>query len=137
LPKIAGLIRSGAILNTKFEIFEAHIPFLLQVFVDYNLYGMGYINLQKINFRSPIPKYSLKNIRSHQTLEFEQFNNLESEYTNSIPVLRRLWIESNTPKELISSLKRQTTCQLEVDALMEGSIFLFYFILKFYRYIKL
>lgn len=66
--RIANLLRSGAILGTPFypcEVFfvskcnyikKAHIPFLLQLFIDYNLFGMGFINLSKVSFRNPVPR---------------------------------------------------------------------------------
>ncbi|KAH3761918.1 DNA polymerase zeta catalytic subunit [Pelomyxa schiedti] len=41
VTRIVALLRSGAIMQTKFAVYEAHIPFSLQIFVDYNLFGMG------------------------------------------------------------------------------------------------
>lgn len=45
------LVQSGAILGRKFQPHESHIPYLLQVKVDFNLYGMGFMRLEKVLFR--------------------------------------------------------------------------------------
>ncbi|CAF1556139.1 unnamed protein product, partial [Rotaria sordida] len=34
---------AGAVMNQKFQPHEAHVPFNLQFFIDYNLYGMNFI----------------------------------------------------------------------------------------------
>jgi hypothetical protein len=38
-----------------FHCYEAHIPYTMQVFKDYNLAGMSYIHLSRIRLRSPLP----------------------------------------------------------------------------------
>ena len=38
-------------MNKSFQPHEAHIPYLLQLFIDYNLYGMNLINLGAVKFR--------------------------------------------------------------------------------------
>ncbi|KAK9458983.1 uncharacterized protein V1516DRAFT_681707 [Lipomyces oligophaga] len=55
MGRLAELLRGGSILNTVFEIFEAHIPYVLQFLIDFNLYGCGWMNLSKVRFRSPVP----------------------------------------------------------------------------------
>eukprot|EP00850_Spirogloea_muscicola_P022205 SM000282S10608 [mRNA] locus=s282:114607:126097:- [translate_table: standard] len=55
VKRIATILQSGAILNRKFQPYEAHFPFLLQLLVDYNLQGMAHVNLSKVNFRPPLP----------------------------------------------------------------------------------
>lgn len=42
-------------MNKNFQPHEAHIPFLLQLFIDYNLYGMNLINLGAVKFRRRPP----------------------------------------------------------------------------------
>jgi hypothetical protein len=58
--KVVGMLQSGAILGTAFQPFEAHIPFLLQFFVDHNVVGMGYLHLSNghdsLRFRGPLPE---------------------------------------------------------------------------------
>ncbi|KAI1320530.1 DNA polymerase zeta [Mortierella claussenii] len=53
--RIVELMRSGAIMGTKFQPFEAHIPFKLQFFIDYNLYGMGWLELEEGLLRNDVP----------------------------------------------------------------------------------
>jgi DNA polymerase zeta len=45
------LFQSGAILNKIYQPHEAHVPFILQFMIDYNLYGMNLVNLENVKFR--------------------------------------------------------------------------------------
>jgi len=47
-------MRSGAIMGTHFQPFEAHVPFKLQFCIDFNLYGMGWIELEGALLRNNI-----------------------------------------------------------------------------------
>lgn len=51
LCRVCELLQGGAVMNKSFQPHEAHIPFLLQLFIDYNLYGMNMINLAAVKFR--------------------------------------------------------------------------------------
>lgn len=42
-------------MQTNFQPYEAHIPFLLQFFVDFNLFGMEFVKFSKAKFRTPLP----------------------------------------------------------------------------------
>ncbi|GBG78283.1 hypothetical protein CBR_g26314 [Chara braunii] len=53
--RVASILQSGAVMDRKFQPYEAHIPYLLQIMIDYNVYGMGFIHLSKVKFRLPIP----------------------------------------------------------------------------------
>ncbi|KAF9173245.1 DNA polymerase zeta [Mortierella sp. AD011] len=53
--RIVDLMRSGAVMGTRFQPFESHIPFKLQFFIDYNLYGMGWLELEEALLRNEIP----------------------------------------------------------------------------------
>jgi DNA polymerase zeta len=37
------------------QVFEAHVPILLQFMLDFNLYGCNWIELAKCTFRTPLP----------------------------------------------------------------------------------
>lgn len=54
--RIVDLMRSGAIMGTRFQPFESHIPFRLQFFVDFNLYGMGWLELEEALLRHDVPR---------------------------------------------------------------------------------
>lgn len=49
--RVCELLQGGAIMNKSYQPHEAHIPYLLQLFIDYNLYGMNLINLAAVKFR--------------------------------------------------------------------------------------
>ncbi|KAK6522081.1 DNA polymerase zeta [Arthrobotrys megalospora] len=53
--RVSDLLRSGAILKKQFQPYEAHLQYIPQWMIDYNLYGCGYINCSKVYFRQPIP----------------------------------------------------------------------------------
>jgi DNA polymerase zeta len=45
------MFQSGAILNKMYQAHEAHIPYILQFMIDYNLYGMNLVNIENVKFR--------------------------------------------------------------------------------------
>ncbi|TMW55834.1 hypothetical protein Poli38472_008482 [Pythium oligandrum] len=49
------LLESGCIAERRFQPYEAHVPFLLQVFADYHIEGMNHIHLSHVKFRAPLP----------------------------------------------------------------------------------
>ncbi|KAF3941307.1 hypothetical protein ABW19_dt0201808 [Dactylella cylindrospora] len=55
MTRVSDLLRSGAILRKQFQPYEAHLQYIPQWMIDYNLYGCGYINCAKVYFRRPIP----------------------------------------------------------------------------------
>jgi DNA polymerase zeta len=34
-----------------YQPHEAHVPYILQFMIDYNLYGMSHVNLKNVKFR--------------------------------------------------------------------------------------
>lgn len=51
VKRVCELLCGGAVLNKVLQPHEGHIPFLLQVFIDYNLYGMNLLHLGALRFR--------------------------------------------------------------------------------------
>ncbi|XP_034253905.1 uncharacterized protein LOC117652853 [Thrips palmi] len=51
IKQAVNLLQNGAILNKVFQPHEAHIPFILQFFIDFNLYGMSFIDFQHVKYR--------------------------------------------------------------------------------------
>ncbi|RWS18035.1 hypothetical protein B4U79_01204, partial [Dinothrombium tinctorium] len=45
------LLSNGEILNSKIQPYEAHIPYILKFFIDYNLQGMNFIYVANVDFR--------------------------------------------------------------------------------------
>ncbi|KNC53096.1 uncharacterized protein AMSG_12260 [Thecamonas trahens ATCC 50062] len=54
LGAMVKLMREGLILGRVMQPYEAHVPYHLQFCIDYNLYGMGFLNADAVAFRSPI-----------------------------------------------------------------------------------
>ncbi|KAI0886227.1 uncharacterized protein GGS22DRAFT_199536 [Annulohypoxylon maeteangense] len=57
MTRLAELFQQGVIMKRKFQPHEVHLQYLLQFMTDYNLYGCGYIETQKVCFRAPVPRY--------------------------------------------------------------------------------
>lgn len=70
-------------LGKKVNLYEAHIPFLLQFMADYNLYGCGYLTTSTCYFRSPIA-----DMGSLSESQFQQLQNYLKLYIHSHNVLR-------------------------------------------------
>lgn len=49
---------SGSVLGLKLQPYEAHIPYLLQFKLDWNLYGMAHLVLRAVSFRRDPPPAS-------------------------------------------------------------------------------
>ncbi|GAA5923255.1 DNA-directed DNA polymerase [Sporobolomyces koalae] len=55
--RLSECLRSGAVLGTEFDVFEDHIPFLLQFMLDANLYGCGWVEVGECLLREGVPEY--------------------------------------------------------------------------------
>ncbi|XP_060046584.1 DNA polymerase zeta catalytic subunit isoform X2 [Erinaceus europaeus] len=108
VKRICELLQSGAIMNKFYQPHEAHIPYLLQLFIDYNLYGMNLINLAAVKFR----KARRKSDSLYATgLCKDRFPG------NSLASSLFRWEEDEIPSSLIlEGVEPQSTCELEVDA---------------------
>lgn len=47
--------QNGGVAGRRWQPFEAHIPFMLQLKIDFNLAGMGFLRLARAHFRAPLP----------------------------------------------------------------------------------
>jgi DNA polymerase zeta len=62
VSKTVELLQKG-ILSHPIQCYEQHIPYLHQFFIDYNLYGMDYIELDHFQCRWPVPvEFELENL---------------------------------------------------------------------------
>lgn len=108
VKRICELLQSGAIMNKFYQPHEAHIPYLLQLFIDYNLYGMNLINLAAVKFR----KARRKGDASHATGLFKP----QLSGNSPAGTLFR-WEEDEIPSSLLlEGVEPLSTCELEVDA---------------------
>ncbi|XP_006839989.1 PREDICTED: DNA polymerase zeta catalytic subunit [Chrysochloris asiatica] len=108
VKRICELLQSGAIMNKFYQPHEAHIPYLLQLFIDYNLYGMNLINLAAVKFR----KARRKSDTIHATGSCK-----DPLPGSSLSGSLFRWEEGEIPSSLIlEGVEPQSTCELEVDA---------------------
>ena len=79
--------------TTTFHCYEAHIPYTMQLFKDYNLAGLAYIHVRNGTFRTPLP------------------TRLRRPDPN-VP-LDELFLASNTTT--VGTIPKDTTCEVELD----------------------
>ncbi|GAB0133099.1 hypothetical protein EsDP_00001515 [Epichloe bromicola] len=94
MTRLADLLQQGVIMKRKFQPYEAHLQYLLQFMVDYNLYGCDYLDSSKTAFRAPVPEYDFSSNSPH------------------------LWHSQSVLGEHITddpSLPRVSHCSIEVD----------------------
>eukprot|EP00592_Proboscia_alata_P016524 CAMPEP_0194395466 /NCGR_PEP_ID=MMETSP0174-20130528/124439_1 /TAXON_ID=216777 /ORGANISM="Proboscia alata, Strain PI-D3" /LENGTH=1744 /DNA_ID=CAMNT_0039191407 /DNA_START=478 /DNA_END=5709 /DNA_ORIENTATION=+ len=107
ITRINGGGDTGEIENidkgTPFRCFEAHIPYTMQIFKDYNLAGMAYTNFREILFRKPLPskfkcrwlvdkKREQRRCAKYGNSKGDENKPVENESTTS------LFLDSNVPK---------------------------------------
>lgn len=93
MTRLADLLRQGAVMGQIFQPYEAHIQFILQFMIDFNLYGCGFIECEKVLFRAPVP--SVGDVGAEQ-----------------------LWHDQSIPNRLISTsdeFPRLSYCSIEID----------------------
>ncbi|XP_058881813.1 DNA polymerase zeta catalytic subunit-like isoform X1 [Acipenser ruthenus] len=127
VKRVCELLQGGAIMNKIYQPHEAHIPYLLQLFIDYNLYGMNLVNLGAVKFRKSqrtddaggTPKDGSINSsfrlkcsmwRSRSTPKVQlSDSSLEGAFVR--------WEEEAIPSSLVlEGVEKQSTCELEADA---------------------
>uniref|UniRef100_A0A8C3AFZ8 DNA polymerase zeta catalytic subunit n=1 Tax=Cyclopterus lumpus TaxID=8103 RepID=A0A8C3AFZ8_CYCLU len=106
VKRVCELLQSGAVMNKTYQPHEGHIPYLLQLFIDYNLYGMNLLNLGAVKFRRGRSKGKGQKASCSSKL---------SNSTLGGTFVR--WEENAIPCSLVlDEVARQSTCELEVDA---------------------
>ncbi|XP_041420560.1 DNA polymerase zeta catalytic subunit isoform X2 [Xenopus laevis] len=108
VKRVSELLQGGAVMNKCYQPHEAHVPYLLQLFIDYNLYGMNLINLASVKFRRAQRKGDSS---SHST---GVHKDMDQERSLSATFVR--WEEDEIPSSLIlENVEPISTCELEVD----------------------
>eukprot|EP00887_Chlorella_sp_A99_P007603 scaffold20.g7603.t1 len=64
--RAANLMLSGAVLGRPWQPHESHLPYLLKVKVDLNLYGMGWLRLADVKFRRESEQRQLQALQALQ-----------------------------------------------------------------------
>ncbi|NXY81202.1 REV3L polymerase, partial [Alcedo cyanopectus] len=108
IKRVCELLQGGAIMNKSYQPHEAHIPYLLQLFIDYNLYGMNLINLAAVKFRKARRKCDTSGVSKCHRIHLP-------EHSSGASFME--WEEDEIPSSLmLKGVEPQSTCELEVDA---------------------
>ncbi|XP_061097381.1 DNA polymerase zeta catalytic subunit isoform X2 [Conger conger] len=128
VKRVCELLQGGAVMNKSYQPHESHVPYLLQLFIDYNLYGMNLVNLGAVKFRK-----SRRKEESSGQGRSEPGGRSTSRLGKS-PCASRLgdtslggdstlggtfvrWEEDAIPCSLVlEEVEKQSTCELEADA---------------------
>lgn len=123
VKRVCELLQSGAVMNKCYQPHEGHIPYLLQLFIDYNLYGMNLLNLGAVKFRrgerrenaAAIPDGQTPSSRPSTSPWKSPCTSKLNDSTLGGTFVR--WEESTIPCSLVlDEVEKQSTCELEVDA---------------------
>lgn len=115
VKRVCELLQSGAVMNKMYQPHEGHIPYLLQLFIDYNLYGMNLISLGAVKFR--VSKDAAQ-LHEHNRSRGATVSPWKSHCTSRLnESVSDRWDESTLPCSLVlPDVEKQSTCELEVDA---------------------
>lgn len=115
VKRVCELLQSGAVMNKMYQPHEGHIPYLLQLFIDYNLYGMNLINLGAVKFRL---SKDASQLHEHNQSRGSTISPWKSPCTSKVnESMSDRWEESALPCSLVvPDVEKQSTCELEVDA---------------------
>lgn len=117
VKRVSELLQVGAVMNKSFQPHEAHIPFLLQLFIDYNLYGMNMISLAAVKFRKSSATVSVEERMEGSTSPWKNACMSTLDENGLRDTLFTRWEENSIPSSLIlEEVERVSVCELEVDA---------------------
>ncbi|XP_020492360.3 DNA polymerase zeta catalytic subunit [Labrus bergylta] len=120
VKRVCELLQSGAVMNKSYQPHEGHIPYLLQLFIDYNLYGMNLLNLGAIKFRRSQKKEDAAAASpDKQTPSISPWKSPCTSKLNDSTLGGTFvrWEENAIPCSLVlDEVEKQSTCELEVDA---------------------
>ena len=106
LKRASDLLNSGAVMGQVFQPHYSHVPYTLQFMMDYNLQGMSLIHLKMAKFRHDQPAALICEESSQQN------------WLSLTPASQKLFKLKEMTIDMLApdTLKRTTTCQLELDA---------------------
>ncbi|KAI8904535.1 hypothetical protein DFJ77DRAFT_480554 [Powellomyces hirtus] len=104
VKRVCVILESGSVLGTQFQPHEAHLPYLHQLFIDYNLYGMDFIHFAEARFRMPILDVPHPGLEAHDVS------------TPKPSFFREKSIPDHYKWPSRYNISRQSYCELEIDA---------------------
>lgn len=119
VKRVCELLQSRAVMNKSYQPHEGHIPYLLQLFIDYNLYGMNLVNLGAVKFRR---RQNKEDPEGRTPSSAPRISPWKSPCTSKLNDSTQggtfvHWDENAIPCSLfLDEVEKQSTCELEVDA---------------------
>ncbi|XP_059369223.1 DNA polymerase zeta catalytic subunit isoform X3 [Carassius carassius] len=115
VKRVSELLQGGAVMNKSFQPHEAHIPFLLQLFIDYNLYGMNMISLAAVKFRKKQATGEHMSNRGGSCSPYKYPCTSKLSDGGLSDIMH--WEDDNIPRYVcVFAAERMSVCELEVDA---------------------
>ncbi|XP_015756079.1 PREDICTED: DNA polymerase zeta catalytic subunit-like [Acropora digitifera] len=113
VTRVVNLLQNGAVMNKVFQPHEAHIPYLLQFFMDHNLYGMNLLHASAVKFRKPVRH----EINGNGCAATQASNSPELSVKTLAFASHQIWNEDTVPRECVlgPDVERLSSCELEVD----------------------
>eukprot|EP00804_Cyclotella_cryptica_P015105 CCRYP_000678-RA/>CCRYP_000678-RA protein AED:0.04 eAED:0.04 QI:194/1/1/1/0.90/0.83/12/2203/2174 len=126
--------REEDVRSLKFRCYEAHIPYTMQVFKDYNLAGLKYVNVGHVRFRGPLPR----GLRKRTKEDFLRLRTAGENGAGQKDNNHAFFLSDNVPNEWLWHksdddglynpslqkrkhwLKKQTSCDLEFDTTVQN-----------------
>lgn len=115
--RITQVLQKGAVQGIPYQPYEAHLPFELQFMMDYNLYGMNWIDIHP-HMGDASPEFSLRFrtplLDSPKTLIFSQQS---SGSDISLNKRDKVFYTSQTVPTLLQwdAMPKTSHCELEID----------------------
>ncbi|KAF6017861.1 REV3L [Bugula neritina] len=100
ISRLSDLLLGGAVMGRSFQPHETHIPFILQFFIDYNLYGMNFISVSAHVKRKAVSDSVQQQAEGDETLSLSGTSNT-----------------TGTVNRSIDTLYKVSTCDQEVDVI--------------------
>ncbi|KAK9800903.1 hypothetical protein WJX73_009005 [Symbiochloris irregularis] len=133
IGKASRLLQAGSVGGCPLQPFEAHIPFLLQFKIDFNLSGMGFVRFSAVKFRGQVQGSHEAGLRRgwrHKpvVLRYEPGPHSGEVSGPHSPTAQHSWTSQSIPAAWMPAaatstghrtLEKESCCELEVDACIE------------------
>mmetsp|Transcript_41763 Transcript_41763/g.100565 ORF Transcript_41763/g.100565 Transcript_41763/m.100565 type:complete len:2052 (-) Transcript_41763:1552-7707(-) len=105
----------------KFHCYEAHIPYTMQFFKDWNLAGMSYLHLRSVKIRGRPGTYSKKHYSQKAQTSSVPFNEEDVFLSSNTPssVLWKSEYQESENDVLPKRTKKVSSCDVEMDCTVD------------------
>ncbi|CAI5744244.1 unnamed protein product [Peronospora destructor] len=114
---IVQLLESRNVGERRFQAYEAHVPFLLQVFADYNIEGMNCVAFSNVKFRFPVPVTQDHLVETSGEYRVILLPNVPADRINGLDTRASSFAGRSAPVSQAPKrwFDRQSSCALEAD----------------------